>query len=218
MTPPALDLTARAVLLDMDGTWVDSARVVEQVWTEFALARGVDPADVLQFAHGRLTADTVAHFLPAGSDPHPVAASLDAEELERLEGIVEVPGAGRFLAALAGFPVAVVTSASVALATGRMQAAGITPPEVTVTADDVAVGKPSPEGYLRAAELLGVPIGDCVVLEDADAGVRAGLAAGAAVVVVGPHASEATAGLPRIRDFTGLTVTFEGSTVRLLGA
>jgi mannitol-1-/sugar-/sorbitol-6-phosphatase len=72
---------------------------------------------------------------------------------------------------------------------------------VLITAVDVTQGKPSPEGYLLAAQRLGVPIVDCVVFEDAEAGILAGLAAGADVVVVGGWESETTRGLERIADY-----------------
>jgi sugar-phosphatase len=210
-----LDLACAAVVCDMDGTLVDSTAVVEQVWAEFAARFGADLDEVLAYSHGRLTSDSVRHFLPPGHDPVAVTAQLDAEELVRVEGIVEVPGAGAFLRGLAGAPVAVVTSASRELARRRMRAAGVPVPEVLVAAEDVEVGKPSPEGYLRAAALLGVDPGQCVVFEDAEAGLRAAVASGARVVVVGEHESATTEDLPRIPDLTGLTVSWDQGRIRL---
>ena len=212
---PALDLTASAVVCDMDGTLVDSTAVVEQVWAEFADRYGVDLDEVLRYSHGRLTSDSVRRFLPAGHDPVAVTAHLDAQELVRVDGIVEVPGAGAFLQNLRGAPVSVVTSASRELARLRMQAAGVTVPEALVAAEDVEVGKPSPEGYLRAAALLGVDPADCVMFEDAEAGLQAAVASGGQVVVVGDHVSATTEGLPRIADFTGLTVSRVDGRIRL---
>jgi sugar-phosphatase len=211
----ALDLTASAVICDMDGTLVDSTAVVEQVWAEFADRYGADLDEVLRYSHGRLTSDSVRHFLPAGHDPVAVTARLDAEELVRVEGIVEVPGAGAFLQGLRGAPVAVVTSASRELARLRMRAAGVPVPAALVAAEDVAVGKPSPEGYLSAAALLGVDPADCVVFEDAEAGLRAAIASGGRVVVVGDHVSATTAGLPRISDFSQLSVTRAAGRIRV---
>ncbi len=108
-----------------------------------------------------------------------------------------------------------VTSASRELARLRMQAAGVTVPEALVAAEDVEVGKPSPEGYLRAAALLGVDPADCVMFEDAEAGLQAAVASGGQVVVVGDHVSATTEGLPRIADFTGLTVSRVDGRIRL---
>lgn len=211
----ALDLTAAAVVCDMDGTLVDSTAVVEQVWAEFAEQYGADLDAVLRYSHGRLTSDSVRRFLPTGHDPGAVTAHLDAQELIRIDGIVEVPGAGAFLRSVRGAPLAVVTSASRELALRRMRAAGILVPDVLVAAEDVAVGKPSPEGYLRAASLLGVDPGDCVMFEDADAGLRAAVASGGRVVVVGDHVSATTEGLPRIADFTRLSVSRVDGRIRL---
>lgn len=211
----ALDLTAAAVVCDMDGTLVDSTAVVEQVWAEFAEQYGADLDAVLRYSHGRLTSDSVRRFLPTGHDPGAVTAHLDAQELIRIDGIVEVPGAGAFLRSVRGAPLAVVTSASRELALRRMRAAGILVPDVLVAAEDVAVGKPSPEGYLRAAALLGVDPGDCVMFEDADAGLRAAVASGGRVVVVGDHVSATTEGLPRIADFTRLSVSRVDGRIRL---
>ena len=129
-------------------------------------------------------------------DAHRAALELDADELERMDGIVEISGAKELLNALQKGPLAVVTSASRELARRRMAAAGLAPPSAIITAEDVTAGKPSPEGYRRAAMILGVPAEDCVVFEDAEAGLQAALASGARPVVVGGHASATTDGLP----------------------
>ena len=210
-----LDLRARALLFDMDGTLVDSTAVVERVWVGFAQRYGLDAAEVISHAHGRLTVDTVEHFLPDQREAARAVAALDTQELDQLEGIVEIPGAADLLRALAAAPLAVITSAARELAHRRMAAAGVPVPEVLVSAEDVSTGKPSPEGYLGAARALGVAPADCLVFEDAEAGIRAGLAAGARVVVVGGHRSAATQGLPRIPDFRGMAVHIEPEGVRL---
>jgi sugar-phosphatase len=210
------DVAGAALLFDMDGTLVDSTAVVEQVWAEFADRCSADPREVLLHAHGRLTIDTVRRFLPPGMDAHRAALELDADELERMDGIVEISGAKELLNALQQGPLAVVTSASRELARRRMAAAGLAPPSVIITAEDVTAGKPSPEGYRRAAMILGVPAEDCVVFEDAEAGLQAALASGARPVVVGGHASATTDGLPRLADYTGLEVVRADGLIRLV--
>jgi len=210
------DVAGAALLFDMDGTLVDSTAVVEQIWAEFADRYGADPHEVLRHAHGRLTIDTVRRFLPPAVDAHVAAAELDADELERLTGIVEVPGAADLLRALQGAPLAVVTSASRELARRRMAAAGVASPSVVIAAEDVTSGKPSPEGYQRAATILGVAPQDCVVFEDAEAGLYAALASGGRPVVVGGHTSAATDGLPRLTDFSGLKVIRADGLIRLV--
>jgi mannitol-1-/sugar-/sorbitol-6-phosphatase len=207
------------VLLDMDGTLVDSTAVVEAMWRRFATRHDVDPARLLRYSHGRLTVDTVTAFLPDGHGVPAAAAALEAEQLRELDGIVEIPGAGRFLRALAGAGarVGVVTSAPRELAVRRLAAAGLPVPPVLVTAEDVAVGKPSPEGYLRGAAALGLPVRDCAIFEDAEAGIRAALATSAWTVVVGGHESPTTVGLARVADFRDVRLRCDGVDGVVLG-
>ncbi|MCM6762258.1 HAD-IA family hydrolase [Rathayibacter sp. ZW T2_19] len=203
-------IRARAALFDMDGTLVDSTAVVETIWRDFADRFGLDRAMILASVHGVRAEDSVRRFAPPGSDVAAIVAELNAYELEHTEGTVEIPGAVAFLAALPRTSVALVTSASPALAAGRLEAAGVPAPDVVVTADDVLHGKPAPDGYLAAAERLGVAAADSVVFEDAEAGIRSGLAAGMRVVVVGGHDSPTTEGLPRIAHYSDARVDVEG--------
>jgi len=199
-----MDVTARGFLFDMDGTLVDSTPVVEHVWGEFSAAHGLDAAAVLDYAHGRPAPSTVAHFLPQHSaeERERMTDHLLEEEVTRTDGIVEIPGAAALIAAL--------TEAG-----ARMEAAGIPLPAVVVTPADVEHGKPAPDPYLLGARRLGVPIADCVVFEDVEAGLRAGLDAGARTVVVGTYASPTTEGLTRLPDHDGVTVTRDGDAFRL---
>lgn len=199
----------------MDGTLVDSTSVVEAVWTEFAQEQGVDLEELLAHAHGRLARHIVEHFAPAGSDVDQLTARQESAEQSRTDGVIEVPGAAAFVADVPGHAIAIVTSATDALMRIRMEAAGVALTQALVTADDVPQGKPHPDPYLQAAELLGVSPADAVVFEDSDAGVRSGLAAGMRTVVVGSHHSAVTEGLPRIRDFHDVTVKVEGDEVQL---
>ncbi|MFC9929945.1 HAD-IA family hydrolase [Streptomyces sp. NPDC127190] len=184
-------LTARALLLDMDGTLVNSDAVVERVWRGWARRHGLDGDAVMRVVHGRQGHASMAVLLP----DRPVAenladnARLLAEETADTDGVVEIPGASAFLAALHGLPHALVTSADVPLSTARMNAAGLPLPEVRVTAESVGASKPDPEGFLKGAAELGVDPADCVVFEDSGAGIAAGRAAGMRVVGVGPRAA-----------------------------
>ncbi|NSC21489.1 HAD-IA family hydrolase [Streptomyces albus subsp. chlorinus] len=189
---PIPPITVRGLLLDMDGTLVDSDAVVARVWRGWAVAKGLDPDGVLRVAHGRQGQMTMAALLPDRPMEQNIAenSALLAEETADTEGIVPVPGAPAFLAALAGLPHALVTSAPPRLAEARMAAAGLRMPPVRITADDVSAGKPDPEGFLKGAAELGFPAAECLVFEDSGAGIAAGLAAGMPVAGVGPRAAE----------------------------
>jgi sugar-phosphatase len=183
-------IRARAILLDMDGTLVDSTAVVERLWLRWSEAHGLDPRRVLEVIHGRQGHQSMAILLPDRDHAINLAenAEMLATETADVEGVVEIPGAAALLVALQDAPHAIVTSADVALMTARMHAAGLTAPAMTVTAESVSASKPDPEGFLLGARLLGIEPADCVVFEDSEAGVQAGLAAGMRVIGVGAHA------------------------------
>lgn len=173
-----------AVLLDMDGTLVDSDAAVERSWERWAAEYGMDLDAVLAVAHGS-PADITIRGLRPDLDEAAVAASAARQlhiQYDDLADVVATAGAAELVATLdrLALPWAVVTSADVRLATARLGAAGISAP-MLVTIDDVAVGKPDPEGYLVAAARLGVDPARCLVVEDAAPGVAAGRAAGARV-------------------------------------
>lgn len=205
-------IACRALLFDMDGTLVDSTAVVEGVWGRFSAEHGLDLVELLAFAHGRQTPDTLARFVPhlPADERARIAAHLESEEVEDLADIREIPGARALLTGLDDVPWAVVTSATRALAQRRMAACGFPPVTHLVPAEDVERSKPDPQGYAQAAARLGVDPRECVVFEDAPAGVRAGLAAGARVVVVGALADCPAAGLPHVPDLTGVRVRRQG--------
>ncbi|WP_367323490.1 HAD-IA family hydrolase [Streptomyces sp. HUAS ZL42] len=204
-------LTARALLLDMDGTLVNSDAVVERVWRRWAARHGLDGDEVLEVVHGRQGHASMAMLLPERPMEQNLAdnARMLAEETADREGVVEVPGAADFLASLRGLPHALVTSADVALSTARMAAAGLDLPDVRVTAESVGASKPDPEGFLKAAAELGVAAAECVVFEDSGAGIAAGRAAGMRVVGVGERA-QAYGPDVVVRDLTGVRVQSGG--------
>jgi sugar-phosphatase len=172
----------RAVLFDMDGTLVSSDAAVERAWTAWAREYDADPAAVLAIAHGAPAESTVARILPAlDASAQATAAARQLEfQYDDLSDVAATRGAAEVIGVLErlGLPWAVVTSADQRLAKARLSAAGVEPP-VLVTFEDISHGKPHPEGYLRAAALLGVPAAQCLVVEDAEVGLEAGRAAGA---------------------------------------
>ncbi|MFD4419940.1 HAD-IA family hydrolase [Agromyces sp. NPDC058484] len=197
-----------AILFDIDGTLVDSTAAVERTWRTWAARRGINAEEILRVCHGRRSEDTVAQFMPEGEQEAAVA-ELEQLELHDLADVVALPAARSLLASLPAERVGAVTSGSAALMTARLQAAGLPVPCVLVAAENVAVGKPDPEGYLAAAAALGVDVRRCLVIEDAPAGIRAGRAAGAQVVAVATsHASaDLQAADAVIVDLTMATVT-----------
>ncbi|GAA3983781.1 HAD family hydrolase [Streptomyces marokkonensis] len=183
-------LTARALLLDMDGTLVNSDAAVERVWRGWADRHGLDGDEVMKVVHGRQGYASMALLLPDRpmEQNHADNARMLADETADTEGVVAIPGAPEFLASLQGLPHALVTSADVPLSTARMAAAGLAQPDVRVTAESVGASKPDPEGFLKGAAELGVAPADCIAFEDSGAGITAARAAGMQVVGVGPRA------------------------------
>jgi sugar-phosphatase len=171
-----------AVLLDMDGTLVDSDAAVERAWSAWAAEYDLDPAAVLAIAHGTPAERTVSAMLPdlAPDEVARAAARQLMLQYDDLSDIVPTYGAERLISVLARrtMPWAVVTSADRRLARARLHAAGI-PVPVLITSEDVTAGKPAPDAYLLAARTLGVLASRCLVVEDAEPGLRAGREAGA---------------------------------------
>jgi sugar-phosphatase len=180
----------RGVLFDLDGVLVDSTPAVARVWAGWAREHGFDPDDVVRKAHGRPSIATIRELLP-----HANHAAEDREverrEIADVKGVIPLPGAMKLLQALPPQHWAIVTSCTRPLAGVRIGAAGLPKPRHLVTSTDVKHGKPDPEPYLKGAQYLGVPASDCIVIEDAPAGIRAGKAAGARVLALRTTATDA---------------------------
>jgi sugar-phosphatase len=169
-------LRCTAVLFDLDGVLVHSAEPIRRSWISWAARNGLALETVEAAAHGRRAVDAIRQIAPH-LDADAAAREMDAEQALDLVGVVPVPGAQALVAGLDSREWAVVTSGRRELARARLRAAGLPEPSVLVSAEDVADGKPSPEGYLLAARLLAVEPAGCVVVEDAAAGVLAARAA-----------------------------------------
>jgi sugar-phosphatase len=170
-------------LFDLDGVLVDSTASIERTWRIWAGRHGLDAARIVEFAHGRRSEETLRAFAPH-LDADAEARKLERIELEAAANVLKVEGASDLLAAIPAESWAVVTSGTRAIATARMSHTDLPVPRVVVSADDVENGKPDPECYLKAAELLGVSPESCLVVEDAPPGIRAARSAGMAVVAV----------------------------------
>lgn len=174
-------IQCRALLFDMDGVLIDSTPAVARVWRRWARAHGFPPEEVVAKAHGRPSITTVREYLPE-ADHEAETRIVERDEIEDLEGVVPLPGARELLDHLPRNRWTIVTSSTRPLAEVRLQAAGLSIPEKLITSSDIAHGKPHPEPYLKAANMLGYPAAECVVVEDVVAGIESGRAAGARVI------------------------------------
>ena len=176
-------IRCRALLFDLDGVLIDSTPAVTRVWHRWAAEHGFDPETVVRMAHGRPSRTTIRELLPsADTDIDREDREVERREMEDLDGVVLLPGARQLLNLLPPERWTIATSCTRPLAEVRLRAAGLPIPKTLITSSDVKIGKPDPEPYLKAAAELGFAASDCIVVEDAPAGVRAGKAAGARVI------------------------------------
>lgn len=194
-----------AFLFDMDGTILNSIAAAERVWGRWALGHGLDLETFLPFMHGKRGIDTITSLNLPGVDPAVEADKILRGEIEDVEGVVAIPGAAEFLARLPADRWSLVTSSPLELAKRRLAAAGLSDPAFKVTSEDVTVGKPDPQGYRLGAKRLGVDPSETLVFEDVSAGIKAGEAAGADVMVItATHNHPVEGGHFRIADYRGL--------------
>lgn len=211
-----MPLECKGFLFDLDGTLVDSLPAVERAWTNWANRRGVSPEEVLAFIHGKQAITSLRHFMPGESEAaiQQEFLALEQTEASDTEGVRALPGAVHLLRQLdeLGIPWAIVTSGSVPVAHARHAAAGLPSPKVFITAEQVKHGKPEPDAYLLGAEKLGLPPQDCVVVEDAPAGLHSGLAAGCRVVAL-----NAPSDTPKLDQVDIILTTLEALQVQKQG-
>jgi sugar-phosphatase len=216
--PREVSFEAKAILFDLDGVLVDSAECVERTWSEWSARREVDLRKVLEIAHGRRTIETLRAVAPH------LATDAEVRELEGraatiVEGLREIPGARELLGGLPPDAWAVVTSGTLAVAEFRLGHLGLPVPAVFVTADDISRGKPDPEGYLKAAARLAQEPRDCIVIEDAPAGIEAAHAGGMRAIGITStyprdRLSHADYVVGRLLD---ISIAREGGGFRILG-
>lgn len=210
-----------AFLFDMDGTILTSIASAERAWTNWAVAHGLDVAAFLPTIHGVQSVETIRRLNLPGVDPVAEAAAITAAEMDDVHDVAPIAGAGAFLASLPSDRWAIVTSAPRELAKRRLAAAGISLPALMITAEDAPNGKPAPDCFLMAADRLGVAPADCLVFEDAAAGIAAARAAGCDVVVITATHREAASGdhagrdHPTTRDYDGLRILADAKGVSL---
>jgi len=170
-----------AVLFDLDGVLCDSTKAVDREWRDWAARKGVDGDAIMAIAHGVRTVEVIRQVAPH-LDVEAEAALIENEEAHDQRGVEVMPGALALVNSIPDGKWGVVTSGSRLLATNRLRHCGLPVPDAMVTADDVAHGKPHPEPYLRGAEQLRVPPTECLVIEDAPAGIESACAGGMKVI------------------------------------
>ena len=181
-----IEIAVGGLLFDMDGVLVSSTHGDERCWTRWAAHHGLSQIFNLRRTHGRRAVDIIREHFPnlTADSISEHLAQLDSFVKEEQSGTTAYPGAVQLLASRPSYRWAVVTSASEKMMRSRLVAAGMPIPKHSVGGDSVSAGKPHPEGYLRGAGLLTRPPQECLVIEDAPAGVRAGKAAGCQVLAV----------------------------------
>ncbi|PJC91816.1 HAD-IA family hydrolase [Aeromonas lusitana] len=210
----AITLQARALLLDMDGTLVKSTAGVETVWRLWCQHHGLAPEPVLAMCHG-VRAKEVIEALAPQLDIAQEMARLDELELVHTGVAEPIEGAGTLLYGLHADRWALVTSASKRVARDRLADAGLPQPGLMVGGDDVVRGKPDPEPYLLAASRLGLDPADCLVFEDAKAGIASALQAGCQVVQIGGDRLLNARASGWVNDWRQVRITAEAQDLRL---
>jgi mannitol-1-/sugar-/sorbitol-6-phosphatase len=185
-----ISIRCRGVLFDLDGVLVDSTPAVARVWAWWARKHGFDQDKTVREAHGKPSIATIRELLP-NANHEAENREVERREIADVEGVIPLPGAIELLRAIPAERRAIVTSCTRPLAGVRIKAAGLPEPKYIVTSSDVRNGKPDPEPYLKGAQILGVSAKDCIVLEDAPAGILSGKAAGMRVVALRTTASDA---------------------------
>ncbi|KAH8554613.1 HAD-like domain-containing protein [Umbelopsis sp. PMI_123] len=176
-SPDHKTLITKCVLFDMDGTLIDTTPLVEKHWRSFAAEHGLDAEKILEMSHGRRTIDTLKYWTPHHATPE-IADMYERKLTNESEGVSILPGVTSLLAALPHDKYGICTSAKSYMAEARLKQCNMDIPKVLVTADRVEHGKPDPEGYIMTGKILGYGGSDCVVVEDAPAGVEAAKRAG----------------------------------------
>jgi mannitol-1-/sugar-/sorbitol-6-phosphatase len=170
-----------AILFDLDGVLVDSTGSVDRHWRIWARERNIDEEKVIAIAHGVRAIEVIRTIAPH-LDAEAELRLLEREETDDHKKLKAMPGAIDLVQSLPENRWGVVTSGSRNIAPDRLRMVGVPVPKVLITADEVVNGKPHPEPYLKGAEALGVEPKECLVIEDAPAGIRAAHAAGMKVI------------------------------------
>ena len=214
-----LNFSCAAILFDLDGVLVDSTGAVDREWRDWGRRKGVDGDAIMAIAHGVRTIEVIRRVAPH-LDAEIEAAAIESHEAGDQSGVVVMPGALELVKSIPDGHWGVVTSGSRLLAANRLLYCGLPVPEVLVTSDDVTHGKPHPEPYLKGAEGLGFAAAECVVIEDAPAGIAAARAAGMRVIGLAStyKAEKLSEADVVVKDFRELSVKTSDGRLRVISA
>lgn len=182
-----------ALVLDMDGTLLDTEPLAARAWVGAAAALGLAfDAGLPERLIGRNFRDCRALIAACHGEAYPVDALMGGwhvayDAIVEREGLALKPGVLDLFDWLddVGLPRAVATSTRRERALAKLGRVALAARlHALVGGDEIARGKPAPDIFLAAAERLGVAPADCVAIEDSDAGVRAALAAGMTAIMV----------------------------------
>lgn len=209
-------LNCQAILFDLDGTLVESTFFIERLWQDWGIEHGVSPQRMSEVMHGRPAVEIMNIVAPHLSIKDEVYA-LETDEISRMEGMRTYAGAKELLSSLPPKQWAIVTSGSLRVASARLNYAGLPKPAVFITANDIKAGKPAPDAYLLASYRLHVQPEDCVVVEDAPAGIQAGKSAGMKVIgVASSHSKEELMQADVVvRQLADIKIQITGSTINI---
>ncbi len=204
--------TCKAILFDMDGTLVNSHAVVDRAWRRWSDRYNLPLEEIMAVQQGRPNREVLREFAPHLDLDQEAAEFLKYEE-EDVGGVIPIPGAVEAVRAAAQGPWAIVTSANRSLAEIRLRVTGLLIPETFITSDLIHRGKPDPECFLLAAEALHVAPEDCLVFEDAPAGIAGAKAANMQVAGVLTNLSAEVLGAHwHLADFTNVNIHYDSGT------
>jgi mannitol-1-/sugar-/sorbitol-6-phosphatase len=185
----SFSINCKAILFDLDGTLIDSAARIRRLWQSWGERHGIQPESIYQVMHGRRAVEIIEMFAPHLQIEDELRV-VESDEVSDMHDVQAYAGASALLSVLSRVPWAIVTSGSRQVSEAKLRYLNLPIPSVFITSEKVKAGKPAPEGYLLAAQQLQVQPTECVVIEDAPAGVKAGKAAGMYVIaVMSTHAS-----------------------------